>query len=97
MAQNDQSQIESCYLCRPLSEEFATAARLYAEAVVLLTANAANRSWQEHRWLCHAAEQARRRAEVAGVAFEGHLASHHDRLRQQQPEAEDISRYRSSR
>lgn len=76
-AQTDQSQGDQCDLCRASSEKFATTARLYSEAVALLTTTAPNWPPHEYNRLRHAAEEAKRRSEVAGVAFERHLESHH--------------------
>ena len=62
-----------CVVRRDLSNEFATSARLYAEAVVSLTSIADGSGFEQLRI---AAELAQVRAEEAGVAYEEHVASH---------------------
>jgi hypothetical protein len=70
---------------RQLAEQFAIAARLYADSVALLTRdngmmpsdkdNGMMPSDKYHR-LRKAAEEAQRRAELAGKSFEEHVDSH---------------------
>jgi len=64
-----------CELRRQLAEKFATAARLYAETVVLLTRYPSNPE-QDYNRLLAATEKAKNRSEAAAVAFEEHVASH---------------------
>jgi hypothetical protein len=60
-----------------LAEQFAIAARLYAESVALLaTSSAGVMSPEEYGHLRQKAETAQQRAEAAGLAFEEHLDSH---------------------
>jgi hypothetical protein len=63
-----------CESRRRLAEQFSIAARLYAESVALLT-----RSGQilpeEYDRLRKGAEEAQRRAEAIGLAFEEHVDS----------------------
>ena len=70
-------QMKCCEVWRQLSEEFATTARLYSEAVTLLTSNAPNLQPHEYNRLRHAVEEAQRRSEGAGIAYEEHLDAHH--------------------
>jgi hypothetical protein len=65
----------SCELRRQLAEQFATAARLYAETVVLLTRNPM-KSEQDYNRLLEERKMAHNRSEAAAVAFEAHVASH---------------------
>ena len=64
-----------CPIARQLAEQFAIAARLYAEAVASLTSHIAM-SQTEYERLCRAAKDAHRRSEEMGRAFEEHVASH---------------------
>ena len=64
-----------CEVRRRLAEEYATAARVYAEAVVMLTRNQAN-SHIDYSRLREAAEKARERSEATRVAFEEHIDLH---------------------
>jgi hypothetical protein len=67
--------LQSC--CRARSElanQFAIAARLYAEAVVMLTRLSQERDFSRIR---QSAAAAQRRCEDARVAFEEHIDSHH--------------------
>ena len=57
-----------------MANEFATCARLYAEAVVILTSGVTRESDFEN--LRVAAQRAQVRAEEARVAFEEHVAGH---------------------
>jgi hypothetical protein len=57
-----------------LAQEFATAARLYAEAVVVLATQSANREVFEH--LRFQAKGAQERAEEARILFEAHVSAH---------------------
>src|SRR5262245_25575770 len=65
-----------CERRRQLSEQFATAARLYAEAVVLLTLNHSRMSQNDYERLREAAEEARQHSEAMGIAFEEHVEWH---------------------
>jgi len=57
-----------------LGEQFALAARLYAEAVVVLTRTGpAIADFEES---CGAAEQARHLCDAAGAAFRDHITTH---------------------
>jgi hypothetical protein len=58
-----------------LAAQFATAARLYAEAVVLLTANSM-KSPHDYNRLIQAVQQAQQRAESAMLAFQEHVDLH---------------------
>lgn len=64
-----------CEIRRKLADQFATAARLYAEAVVAFT-SPPTISLDEYKRLRKAAEEARKRAETIEVAYEEHVASH---------------------
>jgi hypothetical protein len=64
-----------CEIRRHLADEFATATRLYAEAVVEYT-RSARVSQDEYHRLRHAAEAAQRRSEEARIAFEEHVSLH---------------------
>jgi hypothetical protein len=64
-----------CEVRRQLAEQFAIAARLYAETVVDLT-TIADIAQADYKRLCEAAEEAQRRSEAACVAFEEHVDSH---------------------
>ena len=63
-----------CEVRRKLAEEFATAARLYAEAVVALTRFQTKEG--EYDRCREAAEQAQVRTRQASAAFEEHEDSH---------------------
>ena len=63
-----------CELMQDLAQEFATAARLYAEAVVVLTTQSTNRKDFEH--LSRQAKDALERVEEARMLFEAHVISH---------------------
>jgi hypothetical protein len=63
-----------CPKSRDLGEQFALAARLYAEAVVVLTrAVPAMADFEES---CGAVEQARQECDEAGAAFRDHITTH---------------------
>ena len=62
----------SCQKGRHLAEQFATASRLYAEAVALLTCEPAISHIEYYR-LVKAAEESRQRSEAARIAFEEHV------------------------
>ena len=64
-----------CETRRRLSEEFATAARLYAEAVIEYT-RSARVSKPEYQRLRQAAEAAQRHSEEGRIAFEEHVSLH---------------------
>jgi len=66
---------EYCEVRRKLSEEFATAARLYSDAVIALTRFRDLPAWQHERFR-EEVEQAKLRAERAGTAFEEHVLLH---------------------
>jgi hypothetical protein len=68
-----------CETGRKLGAQFAEAARLYAEAVVVFTSNHANVSWDEYIRLRAAVEEAQRRSEALGIAYEEHVESHRRR------------------
>ena len=68
--------VDCCDIRRHLAEQFALAARLYAEAVVSLTIQFMPISSNEYNRLTEAAEEARRRAAATGIAFEEHVDSH---------------------
>jgi len=63
-----------CEVRQKLAEEFSTAARLYAEAVVILATVGMSEARYSH--LCRVAEQAQNRAEVASAAFKEHIQQH---------------------
>jgi hypothetical protein len=62
-----------CQIRAELAGLYATAARLYAEAVANCTQVLDERKCQE---LCMKAREAKQRAEAAALCFEEHLASH---------------------
>ena len=64
-----------CEIRRMLSERFATAARLYSEAVVAFTSSRTVPQ-DEYNRLRKAVEDAQERAEVTQVAYEEHVESH---------------------
>src|SRR3954453_810444 len=59
-----------------IAEQFATCARLYAEAVIALAVNYTAKSCEEYRRLWNAAEEARQRSESMREAFRVHVESH---------------------
>jgi hypothetical protein len=63
-----------CRLMQDLAQEFATAARLYAEAVVILATQATSRGDFERLRL--EAKDAQERLEEARMLFEAHVISH---------------------
>ena len=65
-----------CETSRRFSEEFATAARLYAEAVVVLTSTSGATSRRDFNHLCKAVEVARRRCEKMSALYEEHVEMH---------------------
>jgi len=65
-----------CEIRRQLAEQFAINARLFAEAVVILTRDPAVMVPGEYERLCAAAAQAQTRAESAGSRFREHIVSH---------------------
>jgi hypothetical protein len=64
-----------CSIRQRLAQEFATAARLYAEAVVLVTSLGPIPNDKYSR-LLDAARAAQERAEIAQITFEEHVDSH---------------------
>jgi hypothetical protein len=58
-----------------LAAQFATAARLYAEAVVLLTADSV-KSLHDYNRLLETVQKTEQRAESAGLAFQEHIDLH---------------------
>lgn len=71
-----ESEIRGCKVRRQLAEEFARAARLYAEAVVQLTRDPATMPGDGYQRLCATVDQAHERSEQADRAFQEHVASH---------------------
>jgi hypothetical protein len=65
-----------CKARHELAQQFAIAARLYSEAVVLLTRESPAMSSEKYEQLRNAAEKAQRDAEAMGIAFEEHVDSH---------------------
>src|SRR5262252_5444226 len=65
-----------CETGRKLGEQFAEAARLYAEAVAELTSNHADVSWDEYVRLRKAVEETQKHSEALGTAYEEHVESH---------------------
>jgi hypothetical protein len=65
-----------CESKRQLAEQFAAAARLYAESVALFTRSAVTQSSEQYNRLRRGAEEAQQRAEATGVAFEEHVDMH---------------------
>ena len=63
-----------CAKRRDLGEQFALAARLYAEAVVVLTRGVPAMPDFEESW--GAVEQARQQCDEAGAAFRDHITTH---------------------
>jgi hypothetical protein len=74
--ENKKGRIHCCNIRRKLSEQFATAARLYAEAVVVFSSTSLTVSQDEYNRLRKATEEVRGRAEAIGIAFEEHVESH---------------------
>ena len=72
----DPEMCNACRVLRKLADEFATAARLYYEAVVALTCKCSAISSNDFDELHLAKEQARRRSEAARLAFNEHIRSH---------------------
>jgi hypothetical protein len=68
-------RLSCCEVCYQLAEQFAINARLYSEAVVLLTRDPAM-AGTEYEELREAAIQAQTRAEAAGIRFEEHVDTH---------------------
>jgi hypothetical protein len=66
-----------CELRRQLAEKFATAARLYADTVVLFTRYPTN-SQHDYNRLLAATEKAQERAQAAAVSFKEHVALRHN-------------------
>ena len=64
-----------CSIRQQLAQEFAAAARLYAEAVVLVTSLGTMPN-DKYTRLRDAARAAEARAEIARVRFEEHVDSH---------------------
>ena len=64
----------ACQLRRQLADEFATAARLYAESVVRLVTSGV--SHDDYVRLCERTEEAQNRSEAAFIAFEEHVDLH---------------------
>jgi len=62
-----------CQIRAELAGSYATAARLYAEAVANSTQVLDEKKYQD---LCMEAREAKQRAEAAGLRFEEHVASH---------------------
>jgi hypothetical protein len=62
-----------CEIRRKLAEQFATAARLYAERVVSLASNISD---VDHARLSKNAHEAQDRSEAAFIAFEEHVRLH---------------------
>ena len=65
-----------CATRRQLADEFAIAARLYAEAVVLLTRESGTMARTEYARLREAVDEARQQADSMGMAFDEHVESH---------------------
>jgi hypothetical protein len=65
---------------RNLSEEFATAARLYAEVVAAFAASPLTAPRDEYNRLRKAAEEALGRSEAMGIAFEKHVELHRSQM-----------------
>jgi hypothetical protein len=73
MTRNQQRmKLICCDTGRKLAEQFAEAARVYAESVVALTSHHADVSWNEYIRLHEAVEEARKRF---GIAYEEHVGS----------------------
>jgi hypothetical protein len=64
---------ERCEARRRLAEKFATAARLYAEAVSALTVYSNTESYPD---LLKRAEEAQQRCESTGAEFKEHVNAH---------------------
>jgi hypothetical protein len=71
---NPVAQPPCCQARRELADKFATAARLYAEAVVVLTGGGGSEA--EFEKLRKRARQAQERSEKARAAFEEHVIAH---------------------
>jgi hypothetical protein len=65
-----------CQTRRHLASRFATAARLYSEAVVAPTRNSAEAQGTDYDRLCGMVMDAQERAQAAGVAFQRHIELH---------------------
>jgi hypothetical protein len=70
-----QIKVISCETRRKLAEEFAIAARMYADTVALLTRGGTTPG-EKYDQLRRAAEEARQRAETARILFEEHVDLH---------------------
>jgi hypothetical protein len=66
----------ACSTRQQLAMQLATAARLYAEAVALLTSRAGIISQEEYDGLSDNAQQRRGHTELARIEFEAHVESH---------------------
>jgi hypothetical protein len=73
MSQSAAALQSCCRVRNELANQFAIAARLYAEAVVILTRLSPERDLSKLR---EKTEEARRRCDDARVAFEEHVDSH---------------------
>jgi|SRR5215469_4825999 len=76
MAQGAMTSRGCCRARLVLANEFAIAARLFAEAVVLFTNHKGDPTGHEYSWLREAARKAQLRAEETRIAFEEHVDSH---------------------
>ena len=74
MTQSAESRESDCREREELARRFSIAARLYAEAVVMLTRDSPG---HDYRSQSESTARARERCEVARLAFEQHLDSHH--------------------
>jgi hypothetical protein len=74
--ENKKDRIHCCEIRRKLAEQFATAARLYDEAVAAFSSTPFTVSQGEYNRLRKVAEEAQGRAEAIGGAFEEHVESH---------------------
>jgi len=74
--QSSEREAGCCAIRRRLAEQFAIAARLYGEAVVLYTGFEGPTADVEYIHLRDAAREAQQRAEVARVLFEEHVDLH---------------------
>jgi len=65
-----------CKVRGELAAQFATAARLYAEAVVVLTSSFSSNSHLKYEQLVERAHEVQRRSDLARIAFEEHVGRH---------------------
>jgi len=70
------SESSFCEVKQKLAEQFAIAARLFDEAVVMLTHHPSHMAPGEHERLWTVSRQAMERAEAAARKYKGHVDAH---------------------